>query len=225
MKRIFALLLCLCLLAMGAALSENGTVEDGIQLTLDGRAVHLSFDKSDAYSSVMNGNVQASFFAYANGEENLYELYMIFPQSVRSGDDVTTESALQGSLESSVVLIITDNQNETYYFAGQTETGAYPDGSSYSIRFDTVADTGEGTRYAGMLTATLVGMDMGTGTILGTLQITDAPFSFTMPAVNRRAIGDAPEATPDQSGNPFDSLPEATPAPLPETTPRETFRV
>ena len=225
MKRIFSMLLCLCLLAAGAALSESWGVGDGIDLTLDGQPVRLSFDRSEAYSSVMNGNVQASFFAYANGDKTIYELYMVFPESVRGGDSVTPESAIQGAHESSVVLIITDNQDEAYYFAGQIDTGAYPEGSSYNIHFDTVADAADGTRYEGRLTATLVGMEMSSGTILGNIQITDAPFSFTMPAANRRSVIDAPESTPDQEPNPFETSPETTPSPLPETTPQQTFRV
>lgn len=225
MKRTLALLLCLCLLAMGAALSEGGTAEDSVQLTLDGQPLTLRFDRSDAYSSVMNGNVQASFFAYTNGEENLYELYMVFPESVRTGDAVTPAYAAQSGSESSVVLIITDNQDEAYYFAGQIDTGAYPEGSDYNIRFDAVADAGNGTRYEGRLSATLVGMEMSTGAILGNIQITDAPFSFTMPAANHRAIAEPPDPTPDQEPNPFDPAPETTPAPLPETTPLQTYKV
>ncbi len=224
MKRMLAMLLCLCLLALGAALSE-GAAGDGIVLTLDGQPMHLSFDRSDAYSSVMNGNVQASFFAYANGDQTIYELYMVFPENVRGGDEVTPAYAMQGAMESSVVLIITDNQDETYYFAGQIDTGAYPEGSDYNIHFDTVADTAGGTRYEGRLSATMVGMEMSSGALLGSLQISDAPFSFTMPAENRRTVTDAPEATPDQSPNPFDPAPELTPAPLPEATPQQTYRV
>ena len=218
MKRLLVMLLCVCVLALGAAHSEGATVSEGVRLTLDGQALNLSFDRSDNYSSVMNGNVQASFYTFTNGEENLYELYMVFPESVRTGDQVTPEYAIRNAVDSSVTLIITDNQHEAYYFASQVDDHAFPEGSTYDIRFDAVTAGGDGTRYEGRLSATFVRFEMSSGEALGSVQITDATFSFTMPDANRRSAAENPFDQPSQN-------PDDTPAPAPRSYPAETWRI
>ena len=240
MKRVIGALLCAFVLLCTFALSEGSpgdSVNDSIVLQLDGQSVSLEFDRSEAYSSIVDGNVQASFFAYrGTAGQDLYEVYMIFPEDVHPGDVITPEYAMQNAPESSVVLITTIDKVESYYFAGQVDGAAFPGGSGYGITIDSITDGAAGTTYAGRLTATLVGMDMDIGMGLGNIDIVDAPFSFTMPSANRKTTGEnpfnpAPSDTPDTETpepwdgvNPF-AVPENTPAPVPETTPRQTWRI
>ena len=98
MKRVIGALLCACILAWTFAAAEGVLPEgkgDSIVLELDGQSVSLAFDRSDAYSSVVDGNVQASFFAYRGAAgQDLYEVYMIFPEDVHPGDVITPEYAM-----------------------------------------------------------------------------------------------------------------------------------
>ena len=223
MKRIIALMLC-ALMLCAAALSEG--TGDFIRIAIDGRTVQLAFDNTEGYSSVVDGVAQASFYAYADGSSDLYELYMLFPEGVQPGTTIDQDYATRNAPECSLALIVTVQQSETFYFAGQLDGGAYPEGSSY------------GVRYEGALTATLTGMDVDSGATLNKVTLTDCPFQFTMPASNRRDTGEnpfepaptdpAPEATPapyepyaPRDG--YDALP--TPGSWPEPTPRQTYKV
>lgn len=213
MKKIASLLMFMAFILSLAALA------DGIDIALEGGPIHLDFDSGAGYSSVMEGNVQASFYVYAqDNAQDLYEMYLVFPEGVQPGDVITPEYAAQSAPESCVSLIITKNQVETYYFAGQLDGEVYPQGSSYAITIDQVASDGDGTRYSGRLSCTLVGMDMGSGAPLQSVTLSDAAFSFTMPGANRSV----PE------GDPFEPAPSQTPSfedILPSPTPAQTWRV
>jgi len=139
MKKILAILLCAALAVMGAAaLAENpfddlfgnlpgepgndtpprGDIEagDGITLEVDGESVHLAYDASPQYSSIQGGTVQASYYAYGADSKTLYELYITFPDTARAGMIITPEYASLTGEESSVVLIVSRDGVETYYF-------------------------------------------------------------------------------------------------------------
>lgn len=209
MKRLIALALLVCLLAL-AAQAEG--LRDAVRLNVEGRELTLAFDPSEEYSVVSDGLARASFYTYASQPDRLYELTLLFPADVRSGDVIDTAYALAGSPECSVVAIFTNAAEVNYYFAGVVDGTAYPDESSFAITFDTVTGEGGDRTYTGRITASLVGMDMYSDSDLKYYQIADAPFSFTMPAGNRIDS----ESDPDDGYNPFDPGSQPTPAPTPE---------
>ena len=216
MKRLTVVFICLCLL-LAAAVGEG--TEESIRLRVDGRDLTLGFDPTEGYSSVQDGSVQASFYAYVDNDQNLYELYMIFPEDVQTGDRLSWDDSL-GGVSCTVGMFITVDRQERFYYAGKLEKGS-SSGSSYAISFDSVTDTGDGVCYTGRLTATLLGMDTASGSAVGSIKIDDAAFSFTMPNANRRDGGSfGPTPTPNA-----DTAPAATPAPTPQATPMQTWRV
>ena len=231
MRKILALCLCawLSLCALSGACESNpydASVSDSIRLELHGQTLDLAFDGSEEYSSIMDGSVQASFYVYTDNSANLYELYLVFPDSVQSGSVITPDYALQNAPDCSVVLITTIGQTETYYFAGQVDGAAYPDRSGYTMRFDAVTEDGGNRTFRGTLSATLVGVDIDSGDATSSLDIVDAPFSFTMPAANRKSLGDDPfAANPTTAPNPVEPgfTPDPMPAPVP--TPAQTWRI
>ena len=224
MKRIFALALALCLMGL-AGLGE--TAPEGLLLNVDGRELTLNFDGSEEYSSVINGRVLASFYTYTDNSERLYELTMTFPEAVQVGDVVDTQYALSQNPDCSVAAIFSTSEAAIYYFSGVMDGQVYPADASFSITFDAVSDSENGRVYMGRLSAHLVGMDMfgGPETERKLLDIADAPFSFTMPARNRRTPENTPQPGTDVPGDttpPADDLFESTVTPAPT---QETVRV
>ena len=231
MKRVLVLLLCLLMsAAMLAAMAEGDPFEqlpegnhaaaegsaNAIEIVIDGNATPLSFDASTEFSSIMDGTVQASFYAYSANSEYLYELYMIFPVTVQSGSTLTPEYALQHDPDCSVVLILSSKEKEQYFFAGQSDGKIYPDNSTYTMTFDTVSATESSRTYAGTLSASLAAMDPDTGTPLVPFEIQNAPFRFTIPVSQtpeENPFGDVPEDLPDA----FDPRPMETPTAAPDT--------
>lgn len=230
MRRISMVFTALCLLlCMCAAVGEGG-LDNAIDIEWNGRAIRLSFDTSGSYSAVVDGSVQACFYAYDTVDAGvMYELYLVFPESVKPGDVITPDYARQYAPECSVMFVVSTQQSEVYYFAAQVENGHFPEGSDYAIRIAEVTKVDGGVRYAGRLSATLTGIDTGSnGSYQASVKLTDAPFSFTMPEANRRTIGDTP--TPAPTPDLFDAAP--TPAPFdepipaaPSVTPAQTWRI
>ena len=195
MRKLAVLLSLLMLCALPLAAAEGDPFEfpneaaqpdpfadvpEGISLDIGGASVPLMFDSSAEYSSVDNGTVQASFYAYSDENDFLYELYMIFPDTVESGTTVTPDYAMQHDPDCSVVLIVSSGATEQYFFAGQIDGAAFPNESGYSIRFDSVENTGSACVYSGSLTASLVEMELDSSAAEH-FSIENAPFSFTMP--------------------------------------------
>ena len=209
MKKCFAIVMALCLMLL-AAQAEG--VQEGIDLRIGERDLSLAFDPSIEYSGVSNGSVQASFYAYTDNSDELYELTLNFPESVHAGDVVDFQYALSAGAECSVVLIYSTSRDVGYYMAGVSEGVAFPQGSRFEMRFEDVTDADGGTRYTGRLSATLTGMNLDSDFEMQNIDISDAPFSFTMPDANRGLPGETPAGTPDPEDdgyNPFD--PEPTP--------------
>ena len=215
MKRLAALTLALFLM-MSAALSEG--VREAIELTMDGQSMRLNFDAAPEFSVVAEGKAQASFYTYSEDATRLYELTMMFPADVQSGDVIDTAYARSHSPDYSVVAIITRGTNATYYFAGVMNGAAIPDESAFAITFDDVTWSDSGATYTGHLTARLQQMDLGGRPGGQVMTIEGAPFSFTMPSVNQRT----PEPIDDY--NPFDAEPDR-PAVTPAPTDRDLVRV
>ena len=214
MKRFLILLLCLVIAAacpvcraeddafsfFGPSDDSRFNTVDGsreaIEITIDGRSTQLAFDGSQEYSSIIDGTVQASFFAYSDNSEYVFELYMVFPDTVRSGSVLTPEQSLKDDPDCSVVLILNAMDKEQYFFAGQSEGRIYPDGSTYSMNFESVTSSELSRTYTGTLTATLAAMDQDTGDPLVPFAIQDAPFTFTISLEEN-----------DEDGNPFEEFP------------------
>lgn len=203
MKRTVAIVLCALLMALAAmALAEaplddlfhnlpiepgnsappRGDVEasDGITLTVNGETVQLAYDASPQYSSIQGGLVQASYYAYGADGKTLYEMYLTFPETARAGMVITPEYAAMTNEESSMVLIVSRDSIETYYFSSLLDGSVYPAGSSFSIAIDSVGDEGGMVSYAGTLSANLIALDMASGEVAATLEIPATPFSFTI---------------------------------------------
>lgn len=200
MKRILSILLC-ALLAIIPALAEapgafpnaggdlfsgeyapreDGPAGEALTLEVNGESVTLMFDNSSIYSSVQNGLVQASYSAYGSDGETLYVLYMIFPDTAKPGMVITPEYSVLTGGDSSVVLIISNREREQYYFSSAMAGTLYPTDSTFSIALDSVESAADGTTYAGRLSATLISLDMVSGSEEARLTIPDTAFSFTI---------------------------------------------
>ena len=233
---LLALLLALCLMSAGLAEEDPFDVPDpgqeaaapsaqsgSITIDIGGAPVALAFDPSRQYSSVIGGSVRASFYAYSDNSVYLYELFMYFPETVRAGSVIDQQDALRNDPECSVALVISTNDEETYYFAGEIDGSVYPQGSSFSIRFDTVESVDGGTAYTGHLTANLGELEFDGTESASTFAIQDAAFSFIFPSENVGNSGENPFDSPsDDDGdaydgyNPFDEV-IPTPAPTQQT--------
>lgn len=212
MKKIIFMIICLALILNfpGALASqfpdfpfeipgeedrtEPSSVSEAIQIHVNGQTQMLNFDPSAEFSYARNGLVQASFYAYSPEGKYLYEVYMTFPETVSSGTVFTTDNALQAGLEDCcIAFLISTQTTEDYYLAAQHGQDAYPEGTSYAIRFDSVSSTSSGTVYSGALTATMVGMDINNVPIAQKFIFSEAPFSFTLPS---GMIGNLPGEIP-----------------------------
>ena len=220
MKRILSFALCALLIALGAlALAEapidglidslpvepgdqvpprdDGEASTGITLTVNGETVRLAYDASPQYSSIQGGNVQASYYAYGADGKTLYELYLTFPDTARAGMVITPEYAAMTNEESSVVLIVSKDSLETYYFSSLLDGSVYPVGSGFTIAIDSVGEEAGMISYAGTLSANLIALDMASGEVAATLDIPSTPFSFTVSGqLSAPLPDDGPRATP-----------------------------
>ena len=236
---LLALLLALCLMTAGLAEENPFDAPDpgqeaaapsaqsgSITIDIGGAPVSLAFDPSRQYSSVIGGSVRASFYAYSDNSDYLYELFMYFPETVQAGSVIDQQDALRNDPECSVALVISTDEEERYYFAGEIDGSVYPRGSSFTIRFDTVENVSGGIAYSGRLSASLGQLEFDGTESLATFTIQDAAFSFTFPSENTGDSGENPFDNPsDDEGdtyddyNPFD---EVIPTPAPT---QQTYRV
>lgn len=153
--RLFAAFTLLLLLPVAFA---EASLENEMTLTVNGETVRLQFDPNPSYSSFTDGYLHASY--YAELDEALYELFMIFPAAVRSGDTISPEACMEGGDESSgFLLFITTKDQDITTLATQDVIGAFPEGSGYAITFCDVDDTDMNTSYTGTLSGTLVDVD------------------------------------------------------------------
>ncbi len=195
----------------GRSAPSANAVSEAAVIDIMGRSVTVDFDPSPEFSYVKDGLLQASFYSYSADGVYLYELYMTFPESVTSGTTFTTEDAIiAGSDDCCIAVLVSTQNTEDYYLAAQYDGAAYPAGTAYSIRFDSVSDVSGGRRYTGVLSASMIGQDISGATIPGMMVLTEAPFSFTLPG---SASGVQPYAGP-------------TPVPGPTPTVRpDLFRI
>ena len=218
MKKILAILLCALLATLGAMTvaeapfddlfgalpgepgndappRSDGNAADSIPIQINGETVQLAYDATPQYSSIQGGIVQASYYAYGADGKTLYELYLTFPETARAGMVITPEYASMTNEESSVVLIVTADNVETYYFSSLLDGSVYPSGSGFTISIDSVSQDGGMVSYAGTLSASLIALDMASGGVADTLEIAATPFGFTVSGQLSSPLPDAPQAT------------------------------
>lgn len=161
---------------------EAQTPAEAIEVTLEGQTLTLPFDATPEFSYAGNGMVQASFFGYDASGLTMYELYLIFPETVRSQSTFTQQDAIASGLnECCTAILITAAQREDLYLAGHYNGAAYPAGTGYTLFFESVTDVSGGRQFTGTLTATLSGEDISGNTISQKITLDHAPFSFTLP--------------------------------------------
>ena len=222
MRKIIVLLIC-ALLVMGAlptfaessfnyfysGYSEerpedpnprDDTTTGGEEFAIDvnGETVRLAFDASPLYSSAQGGMVQASYYAYGQDGVTLYELYINFPETARPGMVITPEYEAMINGNSSVSLIVSSGPlNQKYYFSSLADGAVYPEGSSFSIAIDDIADGNGVTAYSGRLSAKLILLDMVSGEAADALDIPETPFRFTLGGSSKSEHAPMSTAAPD----------------------------
>ena len=218
MKKIVAIFLCALLAVLGTVAPAESPIDglfdilpgepgsetpprgdgdnaEGIALQVDGESVFLTYDASPQYSSIQGGLVQASYYARSADGKTLYEMYLTFPETARAGMVITPEYASLTNEESSVVLIVSRDSVERYYFSSLLDGSVYPQASGFTIAFDSVSPEGGSVSYAGTLSANLIALDMASGDVADTLEIPDTPFRFTVSGQLSAPLPDAPKPT------------------------------
>mgnify|MGYP007102028392 CR=1 FL=1 len=178
-----------------------------IRIVLNGVTHTLVYDSTPEYSNVKDGLVQASFYEYDSPSNTLYELFMVFPENVESDSTIDAQYAVDTGDDCSVVMIVSDDDTETYYVSGIMDGKVYPANSDFAMRFDFVTTYGGGTSYAGTLDANLVAVDANTGAITGAMKIDSAPFSLLMGGA------ESPDAPDDRDQDDAEATPSPTAAP------------
>lgn len=194
---------------------ETHSTAGSMDFTMNGKAHTLAFDPDPEYSICKDGYVQASFYV-EEADGLLYELYVTFPQTVKSGDAITPESCIQSSdIASGVLLYVSDNDgNDVCSAATQYMTGPYPEGSAYSINFSDVTAEGTVHTFKGTMTCSLVEVD-DRFYATSTINECTATFDFTMDL--NTAASEKEYVIPDKdedSSSDKSEIPE-----LPESTP------
>lgn len=225
MKKMLSALLCVMLIGFCAfaespilptpapsSAAQEQTAADGMDLTINGETLRLNFDPDPKYSICKDGYVQASFYA-ETADGLLYELYLTFPQAVKSGETVTPDSCIQsGDLGSGLMLFVSDDAGmDVCSAATQTLAGTYPEGSSYAVRFTSAAANDSVYTFEGDLEASLVEVDerfYATSTI----NTCSAAFRFTMD-VSAAAQSEGNSVAPESSETPAPSQPGTSESP------------
>ena len=203
----------------GAPIPENS-----MGGSIGSEGILLEFDADPEYSNLLDGYVQACFFAFDADEQNYLEMYIMLPEDTQTGDMF---SAASGGL-SSVTLYEVFKTGEEFYFAGQVAGFAYPDGSSYEIRISSVERSADSISMHGTLNGTLVKFS-GTSPTGETLALGSMEFDFTLPLSSSPAAPKAsatPTPQPKASADPAQTRPpQAAPSAAPKATmnPRPAF--
>ena len=220
MKKTLAALLCALVLLLPFAAAESGVpfqtpeptqappaedvpgrertveaVENALSINFRGETVLLNFDSDPYYTTHENGLICASFFIEM--PEALYETYLMFPDTVVSGQVIDDVSMAQAQLiDPGIVFSYISDTEDIYCLASQYEDGAFPAGSSYSIAFDEVTPQGTATTYAGTFQCTLVAVDEYYNPLPETYECSGS-FHFTLDS----ALNAAPQLPDFGGGN------------------------
>lgn len=208
---LIAMLLIFSLITVQAETSDPAEGGNSLTITLLDRTLTLDYDPDPDFSNLMGGVIQASFYTESE-DGGLYEAYILFPETVKSGDVITTQSSIEAGLtDPGVIVYITDSTLNLYASAVQFSTGPYPSGSEYAIRFDSVVPEGTSCTYTGSLEATLIAQDENYQDLYPVENVT-ATFSFTFDFGNELEPREpSAPSTPEFPENP--ELPAATPSP------------
>lgn len=226
MKKITALLTALALLLSACALAFTGNgypAWDGAAApqnafcgAFGGDSLRLDFDSDPTYSSVLDGMITACFFAFDSAEQNYLEMYLMLPENAAAGD--VYSSAAAGD-RSSISLYEVSLGGEDLYFAGQLMGSAYPGGTSYEIRIDSVDRTDTSITLQGSMNARLCKI-VSSYVTDEYLDLASAAFQFTVALQNGSAPAADPTQQPKAGGQPPFGLPAATPTPTPDFAPK-----
>ena len=136
---------------------ETSTPEsaNGMIAALYGYTLPFAFDSDPAYSYFDGEIVQADF--YFESERVAYDLFLMFPVNVRSGETLNPENAAQwGNEDAGVLLRTITEKGESHAFALAYESQPYPYGTNFSIEFDSVENDGTVLRASGAFSARLL---------------------------------------------------------------------
>ena len=229
MKRIAAIFAACLLLFCANAFALTGVdypewsgapiPENTMGGTIGSEGILMEFDADPEYSNIMDGYIQACFFAFDADEQNYLEMYIMLPEDTQTGD---VFSASSGGL-SSVTLYEVFKSGEEFYFAGQVAGFAYPDGSSFEIHISSVERGADSISMRGTLNGTLIKFS-GTSPTGETLALGNVEFDFTLPigsapAAPKASAAPTPAPVPEASAEPFQTRPpQAAPSAAPKAT-------
>lgn len=210
MKRFAALLIVLLLLLNAPALALDGKgypAWDGMTMPDNGLYgafgedyISLSFDPAAEYSNVLDGLIQACFFAYDATEQTYIEMYLMIPQDVVSGDILRSDDGG----DSAIYLYETAIGSENFYYAGDPGAKRAEDAGSFEMTIESVESSAAAITMRGKLTAQLCRYDSD-ALSQEFLNLREAHFSFTLPLTGS-AFAPAPTQEPNFS---FPNLPDA----------------
>lgn len=220
MKKIAAALTALALLLSAFALAFEGAgypgwdgvtaPENGLNATFGMDRISLSFDPSADFSNVLDGTVQACFFAYDASEEHYLELYLLLPQDAAPGDVFQSGDGKNCA----IFLYETSLSGETFYYAGSEDA----DGSSYALSLDAVERDATMLGMGGSFSARLCRYSADRPT-QDFLTVSEASFRFVLPLNSlpspTQAPGGGAPSLPEATDPPFPGEPEASVAPFP----------
>lgn len=230
MKKIFAMLLALMLLVSACACAFTGSgypawdgaaaPQNGFGGIFGGEALKMDFDAEPTYSYVLDGMITACFFAFDAKEQNYLEMYLLLPENAQAGD--VYSSADSGDM-CSISLYEVSLNSEEMYFAGQLMGSAYPGGTNYEIRIDSVQRSGNTITLQGGMKARMCRI-VNSFITDDFLDLDGAAFQFTLALQNGSAPAADPTAEPEAGAQPEASQPPfaqpaATPTPLPGLPP------
>lgn len=206
MKRFAALLTAFLFLLGASALAFNGegypawdgasTPENALCGVFGDERISLSFDPSDDYSNLLDGVVQACFFAYDAAEANFLEMYLLIPQSVAPGDVLKSGDGQ----DCSIYLYETSIGSETLYYAGELDDIPTVNGSGFEVSIEAAEVSETSIRMSGRLSAQLCRFTREQPQ-QELLTVSDVYFDFTLP------LFEDPFA-PSPSQGPEGSLPD-----------------
>ena len=220
MKRIVAIFTALAIFFCAGAFAFSGTdyptwdgtstPENSLYGSINGNKLLLDFDASSDYSNIADGFIQACFFAFDAGEQNYLEMYLMLPENARSGDVFSSASAGMTSIS----LYEVSMNSETLYFAGQAAGFAYPEGSSFELKINSLQKDSGSITISGSLSGALCRFD-GASPTRETLSLSDVSFHFTLPT-GGTAAAPQPSVQPQ-----FTPLPEASKPPFQTRPPQD----
>lgn len=132
--------------------TENPLIGNGMIAYLYDYIIPFAFDPN--YSGMSDGIVQADF--YYESDEVIYDLFLLVPPSVETGDILTPGSSPMWNTEDvGVIFRIVTVNGERYAYATVYDAYAYPYGSDFQIAFESVEREGDAMRVQGYFTAVL----------------------------------------------------------------------